>query len=603
MKLDYTANNFAALDRFGRVVDQIWMDYGAEPLDHYSYTYDRAGNRTSRDNELHAAFDEDYTYDELDRLISSVRADNFDQTWDLDGLGNFSEFDDDGDSQTRTVNEANEIEGITGGWITPTYDAAGNMKFGPKPGEETTGIHYVYDAWNRLVAVYEDDDDGVYEPGAGDDLVAQYEYDGVNRRIEKVVTGSSHSHYYYNLSWQMLEEDFVDAQGATVARNQYVWSPRYVDSPVVRFHDANADGDLEDAGDATRYYTSDANHNVTAAIDAASGAVSARYVYTPYGTATAYDANWSNPAAPAEDGPLYCGYFFDAESSLYQVRNRYYDSSLSAFISRDPVGYDAGTNLYEYCDDNPLTHIDPLGYWPASWSDFPGSALTFTGWSSSKQIRFIGKFYREWATYLHTSAKKHCIPENLLFAVIIAEVIDFDWYDYNEFGDSLGPGQITSAMMTQYDLHGSKKNVQQNIDMTADRLDKQIEELCLALNGGGSSKVPAFSKTPNLQNVPAICPNYKPWGNHNCQWDPSSKACDRSARCKDPSVTYSLIQCTGKTPYNWAAATLVGVLTEMNDLIFQPGGKGPSYIRAGDLLTRSHANAISSLITSGIVQP
>ena len=50
-------------------------------------------------------------------------------------------------------------------------------------------------------------------------------------------------------------------------------------------------------------------------------------------------------------------------------------------------------------------------------------------------------------------------------------------------------------------------------------------------------------------------------------------------------------------------AILVGVLTEMDDLIFQPGGKGPSYIRAGDLLTRSHANAISSLITSGIVQP
>ena len=28
MKLDYAANKFAALDRFGRVVDQIWYDYG-----------------------------------------------------------------------------------------------------------------------------------------------------------------------------------------------------------------------------------------------------------------------------------------------------------------------------------------------------------------------------------------------------------------------------------------------------------------------------------------------------------------------------------------------------------------------------------------------
>ena len=74
VKLDYAADNFAALDRFGRVVDQVWTDYGANPdvtLDEYTYTYDRAGNRTSRDNELHSAFDEDYTYDDLDRLTSS----------------------------------------------------------------------------------------------------------------------------------------------------------------------------------------------------------------------------------------------------------------------------------------------------------------------------------------------------------------------------------------------------------------------------------------------------------------------------------------------------------------------------------------------------
>ncbi len=34
-----------------------------------------ARNRTSRDNELHSAFDEDYTYDGLDRLTDSDRAD------------------------------------------------------------------------------------------------------------------------------------------------------------------------------------------------------------------------------------------------------------------------------------------------------------------------------------------------------------------------------------------------------------------------------------------------------------------------------------------------------------------------------------------------
>jgi len=215
VNLDYSADNFAALDRFGRVVDQIWNDYGADPdvtVDEYTYTYDRAGNRTSRDNELHSAFDEDYTYDRLDRLTDSDRVDTFDQSWGLDGLGNFSSFDDDGSSQTRAANAVNEISNITGGWITPSYDDAGNMVSGPKSGDEDTRIHYVYDVWNRLVEVRADDSG---EPG---DLIAIYEYDGANRRIEKVVTGTSHTHYYYNQRWQMLEERFVDGQGATLRR-------------------------------------------------------------------------------------------------------------------------------------------------------------------------------------------------------------------------------------------------------------------------------------------------------------------------------------------------------------------------------------------------
>lgn len=364
VKLDYAADDFAAFDRFGRVLDQVWTDYGEDPdvvLDEYTYTYNRAGNRTSRDNELHSAFDEDYTYDGLDRLTDADRADAFDQSWGLDGLGNFASFDDDGDSQTRAANAANEITGITGGWIAPAYDAAGNMTSGPKPGDETTRVHYVYDAWNRQVAVYEDDGDGTFEPGTDDDLVAAYGYDGTNRRIEKTFADDTGVEYFYNQGWQLLEERSVDDQGTPTAINQYVWSARYIDAPVVRFHDGNADGDLLDAGDNTRYYTGDANYNVTATIDAATGDVLERYVYNAYGKATAYDDDWANPAAPATDGPLYCGYFFDAETALYHVRNRYYDSSLSTFVSRDPVGYKGGMNLYKYVGDSPTNRTDPTG--------------------------------------------------------------------------------------------------------------------------------------------------------------------------------------------------------------------------------------------------
>jgi len=48
------------------------------------------------------------------------------------------------------VNEANEIENITGGWVTPEYDKAGNMTAMPLSGSETDRVFATYDAWNRL---------------------------------------------------------------------------------------------------------------------------------------------------------------------------------------------------------------------------------------------------------------------------------------------------------------------------------------------------------------------------------------------------------------------------------------------------------------------
>jgi YD repeat-containing protein len=94
VKLDYAADHFAAWDRFGRVLDQVWAQYGEEPatLDEYTYTYDRAGNRRTRGNALHTDFSESYLYDAMNRLTSSTRADDHVQGWTLDGLGNWTEF-------------------------------------------------------------------------------------------------------------------------------------------------------------------------------------------------------------------------------------------------------------------------------------------------------------------------------------------------------------------------------------------------------------------------------------------------------------------------------------------------------------------------------
>ena len=103
---------------------------------------------------------------------------------------------------------------------------------------------------------------------------------------------------YYNDAWQVVEvrEDGDDPL------KQFVWDQRYVDSPVVRFRDGNTDGDYADAEDDTLYYTTDANFNVTAVIDA-SGNVVERYAYDPYGQQSVGPATCRRPGdALAEPG-------------------------------------------------------------------------------------------------------------------------------------------------------------------------------------------------------------------------------------------------------------------------------------------------------------
>jgi hypothetical protein len=108
VKLNYdsgTAGTYAGLDRFGRVMDHLWYDYGASSnRDRFTYGYDRASNRLYRENTVAAAKDEFYTYDESNRLATFDRGDLDanktaisgtpvkEEDWGLDMTGNWTDF-------------------------------------------------------------------------------------------------------------------------------------------------------------------------------------------------------------------------------------------------------------------------------------------------------------------------------------------------------------------------------------------------------------------------------------------------------------------------------------------------------------------------------
>jgi len=384
-------NGYNGLDRFGRVVDQLWKKVGETPqiLDEFLYDFDAAGNRSWKDNvkALDALnLDEVYAYDDLYRLKGTDRGkfvdgvfaqDNNYQDWTLDGLGNFAEFTSGGTTQQRTVNAANEIQTISGSTITPTYDDAGNMISMPKTGAESTRLFTVYDAWNRVKKVYVDDGDGYIQPsdapgGGVDALLATYEFDGQNRRIEKTTTAASGDarqvDYFFNENWQVLEERTTrgTGAGATMAINQYVWDLSYIDAPIVRF--TQTPGNAETAV----YFTWDANHNITAEVDA-SGTVLQRFVFDAYGKVTAYQPNWASAAAPTTDGPLYCGYWLDTETGFSRARMREYVTSVSTWDAPDPMGYAAGdANLLRYCENKVTSATDPSGLADDYYTEDPG---------------------------------------------------------------------------------------------------------------------------------------------------------------------------------------------------------------------------------------
>ncbi len=341
------------------------------------YGYDRAGNRVWRQNTVAEAvskpFDELYGNDLIHRLKElsrgilngnkdAVTDPSFEECGPLDATGNWQGFrqDDDGNGnwdliQARTANTVNEITGISEStgptWATPAYNAAGNMTTVPQPSDPTKTYTATYDAWNRLVKLVDDDTS---------DTVAEYQYDGANRRtVQKTYVGgvldeTRHLYYTQPSQWQVVEER-IDAE--TDPDRQFVWGQRYIDDLVLRDRDTGGDGSL----DERLYALQDANWNVTGLIDA-SGDVQERFAYSAYGTPLFLTSAF----APQESSSfnwetLYAGYRWETATELFHVRHRVLNSVIGTWCQRDPLLNAASSSILQYVEGNPLVRLDPFG--------------------------------------------------------------------------------------------------------------------------------------------------------------------------------------------------------------------------------------------------
>ena len=175
--------------------------------------------------------------------------------------------------------------------------------------------------------------------GIGKDI--SYEYDGEGRRISKTVKGNKEEYKYEG---ERLVKIIKEGREIEVLYD--------IKGEIVGLK--NEEGYY--------YYRKDALGNIERIIDS-TGKTIVKYEYSVWGELI--EEKKIENKKIVEDNPYrYKSYYYDKESGLYYLKSRYYSASLHRFISLDQteymeIGSITGLNLYVYCGNDQINHVDP----------------------------------------------------------------------------------------------------------------------------------------------------------------------------------------------------------------------------------------------------
>ena len=169
-----------------------------------------------------------------------------------------------------------------------------------------------------------------------------YVYDGFGRRVGETWTTNSIPHSrFYVFDGDLLIGEVTDG----VVSRVFNWGANGLISKRELNTQANSWSSV--------WYHFGAQGE-TRQVTNSSGAVVGNYSYDAYGR-----GNVDSQAMPFGYGGQ-VGYYTSG-NGLILCGARWYDANQGRWLTRDPIGYSGGLNLYEYCGNNPVMGIDPSG--------------------------------------------------------------------------------------------------------------------------------------------------------------------------------------------------------------------------------------------------
>lgn len=321
------------------------------------YVYDSLGNITdiTIKKEVNTKTETQriyYKYDNLNRLIQE-RNETIDKTV------NYA-YDDQGNITSKTISTYNGQNPQT-----ITYDYTANYKdlltsYDGKSIVYSSGTGYPTDYFGRQLTWERGLLKQFVIPQEGVKLGFTYNftYDAFGKKVKKTVNNFVYQ-YYYDGDTLIGEDKFFN--GSIQLSLRYLYDDRGICG--VKANRTNAEGGV------VYHVTRDSLGNVVRMDDHNGIVMEVNYdaFGKPTFTTDKILGDVGNFYASQLIPFLFKGYYYDYDLKLYYLLSRYYDPETGRFISPDSIDYFkpvtvGGTNLYSYCNNNPVMFVDPTGH-------------------------------------------------------------------------------------------------------------------------------------------------------------------------------------------------------------------------------------------------